>query len=118
MGDIQLSNLKDGWLYILTDFAATLNLRAGQALNCATDGHAVVCNFCLYRRRVVRVKATNEDEQEDEYEDIVIYTVDVHSMASSTSPGKKNDHAMHNATFEASLNTTSASSSRSTQPSL
>ncbi len=33
---------------------------------------------------------------------LCIYIVDVHhSMAPTTSPGKKNDHAMHNVTFEA-----------------
>lgn len=72
MGDIQLSNLEDGVLYIATDIAATLNLRAGETLNCDTDGHAVVCNFvCLHHRRVVRVKTTNENEQDGEFDDVV-----------------------------------------------
>jgi hypothetical protein len=73
MGDIQLSNLEDGELYIATDFAATLNLRAGETLNCTTDGHAVVCNFVCLHHRVVRVKVTNENEQDGESDDIVVY---------------------------------------------
>lgn len=102
MFDIQLSEIEDSVLHISTDFAATMNLRASETLNCATDGHAVVCNFvCLHHRRVVPVKRKNKDC--DEFiEEVAIHIVDVHhAMAGSNSPGKKADHAMHNATLEA-----------------
>lgn len=102
MWDIQLSTLQDGVLHIATDFAATLNLRAGETLNCSTDAHAVVCNFvCTHHRRKVKVVKTNKQGEEIS-EEITVYTVDVHhSMADTSSSGKKNDHVMHNATLEA-----------------
>ena len=97
--EIQLNQLRPGELFILTDFAATMNLGANEKLNCATDCHTVAVNFvCLHNCRTVQVRNSDTNAMEE----IDFFTVDVHhGMAETFSKSKKCDHVMHLSTLRA-----------------
>ncbi|MGB2447348.1 MAG: hypothetical protein ACPICB_06430, partial [Candidatus Poseidoniaceae archaeon] len=103
---IDFSCLPKNWMMILTDFAASMCLRALRTLNSSVDNHAVNANFVVvYDRRMVPLKGKQKDENGSEVdveEDIEVFTIDVHHFfAESISKGKKNDHAMHNVCLDA-----------------
>lgn len=103
--DIDFATLGRSTLLIFTDFAAVMILRAYQAKNSSVDAHAINDNFiCVYNRRSVNVVEKKKVAKEiiEISEEIEIFTTDVHHFFAETmSKGKKNDHAMHNACFDA-----------------
>ena len=95
-------------LLILTDFAASMCLRAAETKNSSVDAHAVNDNFvCIYNRRIITLKQNRKRSkieilEVNEWEDLTIWTCDVHHFFAETfSKGKKNDHQMHNVCLDA-----------------
>eukprot|EP00956_Cyclotella_meneghiniana_P028855 scaffold68305_cov22-Cyclotella_meneghiniana.AAC.1 len=102
------TRLPPNTLLIFTDFAASMALRAAEAKNSSVNAHAVNDNFVVvYNKRTVKLKERKKRKHievlnEDEQEDLTIWTCDVHHFfAESMSKGKKNDHAMHNTSLDA-----------------
>lgn len=82
---------------ILTDFAATPNLRAAKADNCSVDNHAVLCvMYAVHNWRVVKYKNKNGTEDETIVNDCDAW----HFWGDTMSKGKKNDHVFHNACLD------------------
>lgn len=95
--ELDITTLESGELLVFTDFAATLDLRAGETDNCSVDGHAVVDNFVvLHSPRNVSV--------EKEPGTVVTHRINEcevwHMFGDSRSKGKKNDHVFHNASLD------------------
>jgi hypothetical protein len=90
---IDLDTLKENQIILLTDFSATLDLRAGEVENCSVNGHAVLDTFVVVHspRSIIVVKDGRERIAR-------IHECDVwHYFGDTISKGKKNDHVFHNA---------------------
>ena len=56
MQKMDFSRLPKGTVLIFTDFAASMNLRARQAMNSSVDAHCVNCNMvAIYNAREIEV---------------------------------------------------------------
>jgi len=93
---IDTKTLKPHQLLVFTDFAASLNLVAGETANCATARHAVCDNFvALHSRRDVVVNVKNKTFVHS------VCECDIwHFFGDSMSKGKKNDHVIHAACLD------------------
>lgn len=82
-----INNVGPNIIVLLTDFAATLDLKAIETVNCSVDAHAFLDNFVfISNRRAARVV----DRIEAREEALSINDCDVHHIFGSTmSKGKK-----------------------------
>jgi hypothetical protein len=96
MRRIDTNTFKANELNVYTDFSASLNLRADQAICGATDRHAVLAIFViLHSRRDVTVQKDGKDVS------ISVNECDVwYFFGDTLSKGKKNDYVFHNACLE------------------
>jgi hypothetical protein len=87
--DIDTGWIPRGYLLILTDFSATLALRAKAADNSSVDGHAVLAIYVVCSNS--RIVETPKGKK-------TINDCDVwYFFGDTISKGKKNDHVFHNA---------------------
>jgi hypothetical protein len=89
-------------IVIMTDFAATLDLRAIETVNSSIDAHAFLDNFIVIsNRRDARVQYRNRSNGAEEVKVLSINDCDVLQYFGSTmSKGKKNDYVTHNACLQ------------------
>jgi hypothetical protein len=84
-----IKNVGPNNIIVMTDFAATLDLKATETVNCSVDNHAFLDNFVVISNRrnaTVRDRVLSMNDC-----DVFRY------FGSTTGIGKKNDHVTHNA---------------------
>jgi hypothetical protein len=85
-------------IVIMTDFAATLDLRAMETVNSSIDAHAFLDNFIVISNRRDASVQTCSRNGDEEVRVVSINDCDVLQYFGSTmSKGKKNDYVTHNA---------------------
>jgi hypothetical protein len=97
MRSIDISTVGPNSIIIMTDFAATLALKACETVNSSVDSHAFLDNFIVIsnRRKANVINRCNEEVTTTE---VSLNDCDVHQFFGSTmSKGKKNDYISHNA---------------------
>ena len=93
-----IKTVEPGTAVVLTDFSATVDLRAAQTDNSSVDNHAVLDIFMvLHSARTVPIIVSDTGETED------VWTCTVecfYFFGPSMSKGKKNNHVFHNACLD------------------
>jgi hypothetical protein len=87
-----IHNVGHNNIVVMTDFAATLDLKATETVNCSVDAHAFLCNFVIISNRrdaTVRDRVLSMNDC-----DVFQY------FGSTMSKGKKNDYVTHIACLE------------------
>jgi len=93
-----IKNVGPSNIVIMTDFAATLDLKAIEKVNSSVDAHAFLVNYIVISNRrdaTVQFRSRNGEEN---FKSVSINDCDVLQYFGSTmSKGKKNDYVTHNA---------------------
>jgi hypothetical protein len=97
MRSIDISSVGPNNIIVMTDFSATLDLKACETVNSSVDSHAFLDNFVVVSN-CRKANVIQKINGEDVVTEVSLNDCDVHQFFGSTmSKGKKNDYVSHNA---------------------